>query len=244
MKLKFYLRGLGIGMVVTALLMGFTTKGNEMSDEEIKARAMELGMVEQRTLADIRDNTPEASKEASKEATKEATKQPTEEYSGSETGGDGQQTDQTTAENGQQTDQTTAENNQQAGATKTEKPQETALPTETLKPLNTEAPEATEVPQRTEVPTAVPEKNEEETESNREPKAEVQGDLVQLSIFEGNNSVNVSKALAEAGLVKDAAAFDRYLIKNGYSKIINTGTYLITFGTSEADIARIITNKK
>ena len=44
-------------MVVTALLMGFATKDNGiMSDEEVKARAAELGMVEQRTLADIRDN--------------------------------------------------------------------------------------------------------------------------------------------------------------------------------------------
>ena len=59
MKLKYYLRGLGIGIVVTALLMGIVTKDNgAMSDEEIKARAAQLGMVEQRTLADIRDNTP------------------------------------------------------------------------------------------------------------------------------------------------------------------------------------------
>ena len=58
MKLKYYLRGLGIGIIVTAILMGAATKGKaEMTDEEIKARAAELGMVEQRVLADV-TNTP------------------------------------------------------------------------------------------------------------------------------------------------------------------------------------------
>ncbi|MCR5832308.1 MAG: hypothetical protein K6G67_09245, partial [Lachnospiraceae bacterium] len=54
MKLKYYLRGLGIGVAVTAIVMGLAlsknTKGS-MTDEEVKARAAELGMVEEdRTL--------------------------------------------------------------------------------------------------------------------------------------------------------------------------------------------------
>jgi len=55
-KLRYYLRGLGIGIVVTALLMGVALKGNKpLSDAEIRVRAMELGMVDgdPRTLADI-----------------------------------------------------------------------------------------------------------------------------------------------------------------------------------------------
>ena len=79
MKLKYYLRGLGIGIVVTALLMGVTMKDNgAMTDEQIKARAMELGMVEQRTLADIRDNLSEPTAEPVAEATEQpvATEEP------------------------------------------------------------------------------------------------------------------------------------------------------------------------
>lgn len=56
MRLRYYLRGLGIGMVVTALVMGVALKGDRtLSDAEIRARAMELGMVDgdSRTLADI-----------------------------------------------------------------------------------------------------------------------------------------------------------------------------------------------
>lgn len=46
MKLKYYLRGLGIGVIVTALLMGIALSGRKetLSDDEIRQRALELGM--------------------------------------------------------------------------------------------------------------------------------------------------------------------------------------------------------
>lgn len=47
MKLKYYLRGLGIGMLVAALILTISGKtDSKMSDEAIKRRAAELGMVE------------------------------------------------------------------------------------------------------------------------------------------------------------------------------------------------------
>ncbi len=53
MRLKYYLKGLGIGMIIAALLMGIATREPAtLTDEEIKIRAKELGMVEQKTLAD------------------------------------------------------------------------------------------------------------------------------------------------------------------------------------------------
>lgn len=47
MGLKRYLRGLGIGVVVTALIISISTnrKTNDITDDEIKARASELGMI-------------------------------------------------------------------------------------------------------------------------------------------------------------------------------------------------------
>ena len=47
MKLRYYMRGLGIGVLVTAILMSVTLNGKteKLSDEEIIARAEELGMV-------------------------------------------------------------------------------------------------------------------------------------------------------------------------------------------------------
>ena len=48
MKLKYYLRGLGIGILVTAVIMGVTqgSRKETLSDREIRERAAALGMVE------------------------------------------------------------------------------------------------------------------------------------------------------------------------------------------------------
>ena len=46
MKLKYYMRGLGIGIAVTALIMGLSSGAkSEMTNAEIMARAEQLGMV-------------------------------------------------------------------------------------------------------------------------------------------------------------------------------------------------------
>lgn len=55
MKLKYYLRGLGIGMVVTVLILGLAPGkpgDSAMTDAQIIARAKELGMVERKVLSD------------------------------------------------------------------------------------------------------------------------------------------------------------------------------------------------
>ena len=48
MKLKYYLRGLGVGIICTAILMGIALSGNKkekLTDTEIIERARLLGMV-------------------------------------------------------------------------------------------------------------------------------------------------------------------------------------------------------
>lgn len=47
MKLKYYLRGLGIGIMITTiiLMIGFARNKNTLSDDEIIARAKQLGMI-------------------------------------------------------------------------------------------------------------------------------------------------------------------------------------------------------
>ena len=85
MKLKYYLRGIGIGMIVTALIfmIGASTS-NKMSDEEILARAKELGLVEKTVLKEpsqavSEQESSEKEKELSdlvSEETKEETTEP------------------------------------------------------------------------------------------------------------------------------------------------------------------------
>lgn len=61
MKLKYYMRGLGIGICVTTviLIIAFAFTNNNISDEEIINRAKKLGMVEANTstISEAKANT-------------------------------------------------------------------------------------------------------------------------------------------------------------------------------------------
>lgn len=173
-KLRYYLRGLGIGIIVTALVMGIALKdGQPLSDAEIRARAAELGMVEGSSakLSDLQ-GTP-----------------------------------------------TPAE----TSPSPTEKPETQTTPVPEASGESTVASDA-EVASETAVPSAA--------EASPEP--------VTIVISSGEGSYTVCKRLAEAGLVEDARDFDQYLIDNGYSKRISTGTYEIPMGADWEEIAKII----
>lgn len=54
MKIRFYLRGLGLGILVTSIFFLICGRSSQtMSDEMIKARAKELGMTESVVLAEL-----------------------------------------------------------------------------------------------------------------------------------------------------------------------------------------------
>ena len=59
MKLKYYLRGIGIGVILTALIMGFALGGRKttISDAEVIERAKKLGMVQGGVLSIIQMRT-------------------------------------------------------------------------------------------------------------------------------------------------------------------------------------------
>ena len=66
MKAKYYLRGLGIGVIVAVVIMGVTQDGRKetLSDREIMERAAELGMVEAGgSLADMAEAAAQEEKE-------------------------------------------------------------------------------------------------------------------------------------------------------------------------------------
>ncbi len=224
MKLKYYLRGLGIGIVVTALLMGIATKDNgAMSDEEIKARAAQLGMVEQRTLADIRDNTlPTQAPEIT--AVPDITETP-----------EGTPTSDSSEEpSGSQDTEATEEPSGSQEPEKTEVPEITAAPDDTSKPTETQKPEATGEPAE--------EENQQPPEETALPVIVDQGETVIIRIRPGDSSEVVSKRLAKAGLVDSATEFNQYLLKKKLTKVIDVGTYEIEKGSTMKEIAKIITN--
>lgn len=198
MRLRYQMRGLGIGIVVTALLMGVATRDSRpMTDAEIRAKAYTLGMVDSGnlSLSDLQGGTARPSGTDAPQKTENP--------------------------------QTTAQPQETQAPQETEGPQETQTPQETAAPQETEAPEAARSPQPTEAPTEKPEQG-----GAAEP--------VTIVINRGTDSLGVSRQLASAGLVEDAAAFDAYLCGSGYADRIQTGTFRITPGAGWEEIAKTI----
>lgn len=206
MKLKYYLRGLGIGMIVTALILGISFSNRQdqtsqiMTDDQIRERAAELGMVD--------------SSELTLAALQNSEKQPTE--------GTPEETTQTQEQNNIEAEPETTVPAETQATVEPETTQESEATTEpepekTAGPETTAEPEVTEAPQRTQT--------------------------ANITIQRGDDSGSASRRLYEAGLVENAKAFDNYLCNNGYSRSINPGTYEIAPGTSEEEIAKIITGK-
>ena len=215
MKLKYYLRGLGIGMAVTALILGISFSGRQgqeaqtLTDEQIRERASKLGMVDssELTLAALPNSAqpqttmePEVTEESETMTEPEATAEP----------------------------ETTTEPEATAEPETTTEPEATAEPEMTTKPEATAAPEMTTEPEATKEPELITAPEQSQTT---------------ITIKKGSDSGSVSRVLYEAGLVENAKAFDNYLCNNGYSRSINPGIYEIAPGTSEEEIAKIITGK-
>lgn len=216
MKLKYYLRGLGIGILVTTVILSLAGVGRKnMTDEEVVKRAKELGMVESTLLSDLPDQTKTDEVRPTEPgiSLQPETSEPEESAS--------------TPETPEAPEETTITQETPAAPEETTTTQET--PT---------APEETTTTQET--PTAPEETPVSPEDGNPDIPT---GETVTLVIGRGESSTTVSKNLKKAGIVEDAAAFDRFLCNNGYDKKIITGTYEIPYGASEEEIAKIITRK-
>lgn len=186
MKLKYYLRGLGIGIVVTAFVFMITSgKKEALSDAEIRERAAKLGMVDASSM-----------------------------------------TLSTLVNAGQQTEETPDKQEQETNSEETKTAEEVAKPEET---------EAT---------SQEGENQSAETEAESKPSEAETKPIPTITIGKGADSYSVSKDLEAAGLIENAREYDAYLCENGYSKRISIGTYEIPIGTSQEEIAKIITGKR
>lgn len=269
MKRKFYLRGLGIGILVTAVIMGIASGRNrQMTDEEIKARAKELGMVESTVLSNIVDNSPPGSAAPSQapentpavstspENTPEVSVAPSDSPGPSvppENDGKAPEGNTPMASSVPQNTPAASASPQRTPAASTppvNTPAASAAPQRTpavsTPPVNTPAVSA--APQNSPKVSPTPKSSPEASTPSPSPSPEntpetSAGETVTITIRSGQSSVAVSKMLEEAGLVTSASAYDKFLCDNGYDKRLKTGTYQIPVGASEEEIARIITSK-
>lgn len=218
MERRYYLRGLGLGILITAIIMGAAQRGSkEMSDEEVRQRARELGMIENTVLsesvaepeadAEQAETDLAAAEEKSEEAAPADTEPVTEDMQ--EAAADEQDTQQ----------QTDAEDSQKQA----------------------DAVDAQAEPEQADAQTALEEETEQSTGAQSETKTAASGEAQIFTIDKGDSSVSVAQKLEQAGLISSAASYDRFLCDNGYDKKIRAGEYTIPADAGDEQIARIIT---
>ena len=232
MEKKYYFRGLGLGIIVTAVIMGIALSGGKkekMTDAEIIARAKELGMIEDSTLL-------EASGEEN-----------------AEDGQEGNEAPPVQKEDAVKKDIAVAKEKEEAEKKEeTEKKPEPVPDTETpvvgtpesLQEKENKAAETEETGRKTSADTNEMTKPDEDVPKQDTGTKQASGGTKTVTISSGDGSYTVAKKLADAGVVSSADAYDDYLCANGYDKRLRTGTFTIPAHASNEQIARIVTGQE
>lgn len=224
MERKYYLRGLGLGIIITAIIMGFAGKGKPaMTDEEIMQRAKELGMIENTMLAEpVQETAPADTAKASDEKTVN-----TETESDTAKTADTEAKTDTARPSDAETKLDTAKASDIEAKTDTVKASDSETKSDTAKSTDAEAKADTT--------------ESSDTETNTDTTKPSATGAQSITIVNGDSSVSVAAKLEQAGLISSASSYDSYLCSNGYDKKIRPGDYSIPADAGDEEIARIIT---
>jgi outer membrane biosynthesis protein TonB len=222
--------------------MGMMLSGKEkMSDEDVIARAKELGMVEDTLLSDsINDEKAEAAAEAEAvvepesetETTQKAVAEPeTEPETETKPETEVQYEPAVEEDTSKPDDSSKTGADAQAASEKND----TSVNAGTVKKADAQTKAKTDTAKSTDTTSATAAKTDttENQVVNTVPKT--------ITVGTGDGSYTVAKKLADAGVVSSAQGFDEYLCSNGYDKKLRTGTFTIPAGATEEQIAKIVT---
>lgn len=224
MERKYYLRGLGLGIAMTAVIMGVALSGKKtMTDEEIIARAKELGMVENTVLSAMNDENTEQNVDDGNTDVQNNDEQPEPvEFE----------------PNTPVTDEVAA----------TREEDESIVGAEEVAGFDVGAKEVAgfDVGADETADAEGGEPEEDEPEEEDEPKEDTNriipsAAIKTITVKSGDGSYTVAKKLADVGVVTSAETFDTFLCQNGYDKKLRTGTFSIPADASDEQIARIVT---
>lgn len=200
MNKKSFLRGFGLGVLFTAIILGVSFS-IRTSESATVSRAKKLGMVFESNGEKVALATPEVSTVPSEST----------------------------------------------------QPEESVQPEASVQPKMSTVPASSTTP--VENPSADKNKSSKTTKDNKnnnskefekeKQKAEKEMEDIkkQLIINDGDWAGKVSDELERLGVIDDANAFDKYLVKNGYSNVINSGTYDVSPEDSYHDLAEKITSR-
>ena len=253
MNLKYYLRGLGLGILVTALILSVAGRNRRtMTDAEVKERAKELGMIENTVLLEKPEETESASETtANTESVSETTAgsdgevQIRTDIGNNEDVSQGDLSKEETPKDNQPKEETPKDNQPKEETSEEEKPQKGA--SQDTEPKDDTSQEVTDDPER---PEELSKNNTEDTQGENDEKVTSAGedqsrtDEVTLTIVSGDTSYSVAKKLYELGVVPSVEQTDRFLCANGYDRTIRTGVYTIAPEETLESVAKRINGKK
>ncbi len=252
MKLNYYLRGMGIGIVLTAIVMGFALGGRKatLSDAEVIKRAKALGMIEssaevltetQNENSEAGDNDASTSNQTLDQIGEEIPEEINPELtlsdpSVSEVVTEEEETESGVAEADSSSEASTKEN---AGAASAASVQEEIK--ETTADTETKTEQETEAASTASTASAETEAVQPVTSGISNSSTTLNSTSKVVTIPGGMGSDGVASILAREGIIDDAAAFNRYLVEKRVDRIIRSGTKTIPANATYEEVARIIT---
>lgn len=154
-------------------------------------------------------------------------------------------TEEATTEEATTEEKTTEEATTEEETTEEATTEEVTTEEETTEEVTTE--EATTEEKTTEEATTEEKTTEEKTTeeaTTEEKKADSgKGDTKSITVTSGMGSEEISALLKEAGLVESATDYNSWLISKGYDSKLHIGTFEIKTGSSNEDIAKILTTQ-
>ena len=226
MRLKYFLRGLGIGIVVTTIILAIShNAGRRMSDSEVIGRAKELGMAY--TTAAQENSTESAAETTETETdTTESVTTGQESTTDTEAG--------STAETESSEASTTAQ--ETTGVRETTTQQETTTQESTIQETTT----TRAAQESTTETTREASTTEAETTQAKNESTETEASTVityTLTIASGMSSNTVCDILKKNGIIADSGDFDRFLVSSGYADRIRVGSFEVNSGMSYDELA-------
>lgn len=236
MRLKYFLRGVGIGILVTTIILTVThSSERRMSDSEVIDRAIELGMSFSASHSGQQSSTEEASSEESSAG---------QENSGDDVTDDLQHESEAETEMWSQSPSETA--SELAGDGEALPGKESEAVTGMTTQATTETTETTETIETTEITETAETTTELTTEiENAGSAAGIMNNEVTctINITKGMSSRTVCDMLKQNGIIEDAADFDRYLIKTGYDDKIRVGEVEVNSGMTYEELTASLYKK-
>ena len=215
MKLKYYLRGLAVGILVTTIILAisFSQTKKELSDQEVINRAKQLGMVmaDSGKIEDYREDT--------QTETGQSEQGETEENVTGDTQNGAEDNEGVTGDNGT----VPGDNGTVTGDNGTVPGDIGTVAGDNEGGIGD---------------------NEGGTGDNgtgtEDAGSDTEGKMVTFVISKGQFGRQISESLKKEGLVDDAEAFMKYLGETGKSEEILPGTYEIPMGSTYEEIVKIL----